>query len=197
MIFSASRCLFLYCFPKSRGQDCSLRQSRTKAPTSRFKPLEVYGCHPAHRRGTNRLKRADTGFLLWGCRLRRGLRLLADIILPEKPSATFHFFETFREHRFWARGLLFDYCRVVFSWVAHTESNIFEHSHFWGSASSLLLFVLLIYFLPKSWRGASARWWVEAPCTQPLPRVQMSEQITVVKKWLTSVAQSDMIGLQQ
>ena len=97
--------------------------------------------------------KADTGGSCLGVWLGTRFIAIGRDILSEKSSTTFHFFEAFREHQFWARELLFNCCRVAFSWTAHTKSNIFEHSHFCGSASSLLLFVLFIYFLPKYWRG--------------------------------------------
>ena len=44
-----------------QGRNCPLPHSPTKAPTSRFTPSEVYGCHPARRRGSKALTGADTG----------------------------------------------------------------------------------------------------------------------------------------
>ena len=36
------------------------RQRRTNAPTLRFTPFKVYGCHPARRRGTQAFTGGDT-----------------------------------------------------------------------------------------------------------------------------------------
>lgn len=90
--------------PKFQGQNCAPAQSRTKAPTPRFTPSEVYGCHLARRMGTQVLTTADTGlcgFGLW-CPLQVGG--LWQRIARQKFAACSQFFELFKGARSTYRG---------------------------------------------------------------------------------------------
>lgn len=57
----ASRRFLLLYHPNFRGENGSPRQRPTNGPTPCFCPSEVYGCHRARWRGTNRRTGADRG----------------------------------------------------------------------------------------------------------------------------------------
>ena len=84
----------------------------------------MHGCHPVHRRGTNRLKRAGTGLLV----SRLWLRIKFTAIGREKSagnlSTAFHFFETFWELSSLDGDGLFDYSGVDFSFAAFQNLNL-------------------------------------------------------------------------
>ena len=66
----------------------------------------------------------------------------------------FYFSETFWELYPLDGERLYDYGAVDFSKLPFSKLNFFKAFAFCGRVLSLLLFVLFIYFLPKSWRGA-------------------------------------------
>ena len=63
--FQPPRILCIVSTPNSEGENPCPSQGCTYAPTPRFSPLEVHGCHLPRRMGTNRLKRVDTGLLVF------------------------------------------------------------------------------------------------------------------------------------
>lgn len=100
-ICPASRRLLLCCPSQFRGGNITLRQSLTKASTLRFVPSEVYGCRPALRRGTNRLKGADTGLLVFRLWRRMNSTAIGRENLTGESVTAFQFSETFSAHWFW------------------------------------------------------------------------------------------------
>ena len=103
------------------------------------------------------------GGLCLGVWLETRFTLLAEIILAEKSLATFHFSETFREHQFWARALLFDYCRVVFP-----EPLLFQGSPGFRKGLFFVVIRLVNLFPPQilGW-GPSAKWGAGATLFKP------------------------------
>ncbi len=133
------------------GGNAHPSQRRTKAPTPRFAVPEVYGYHSVCREGTNRLKRADTGILVLGLRLGR---TIGRETLPgnQRSSSSFrNFFEKIILSR---NPLLLFYVTYLFPSRCFQDRTFSRYSVSGEGSLSLLSFVLLIYFLPISWRGS-------------------------------------------
>ena len=91
------------------------RDNGPKTPRHRVSCLwRCTGCHPAHKRATNRLTTRNRGLRGFGCGSNRDGQLLAEKILPKKSVADLSVFETFWEHCLIGRVLLSDYSVVIF-----------------------------------------------------------------------------------
>ncbi len=71
-----------------------------------------------------------------------------------KSEPQFFFLKLFRENRSRQKAATIVLCGVIFSRSLFPRSNFFKIFRFRQVSLSLLLFVLLIYFLPISWRGS-------------------------------------------
>ena len=156
------RQFLLCCFRYSMRQNCAPRRRPTKAPTPRFSFVEVYGCHLPRRMGTNRLKRADTGLLVF----RSWLKMKSTAIVRENPAEKIltasYFSETFWELCSLDGDRFFDYCGADFPFVTFQNLNFSRVFSFSRKGLFLVVIRLVDLFPPQILEGLpSARWWAE------------------------------------
>ncbi len=132
------------------GENAHPPQRRTKAPTPRFAVPEVHGCHSVRREGTNRPRRADTAILVLGLCVDRTIG--RETLPGNQRSGSFprNFFEKIILSR---NPFLLFYAAYFFPSRCFQNRTFLRYSVSGEGSLFLLSFVLLIYFLPISWRG--------------------------------------------